>query len=133
MQSSSLGYATGDKRPNCLSQSLNDLQKRHADFPTCRWFSFAGGVVVIEPMVKIYLEGLWSTWHKTLESQKPTDLRLMSEKIWENTLSPVSRLLDRHTAPREFCANVTGAFLRWEVIGILVTLVSLVAQSLKGW
>lgn len=99
---------------------------------TRRWFSFAGGVVVIEPMVKIYLEGLWSTWHKTLESQKPADLRLMSEKIWENTLTPVSRLLDRHTTPREFCSNVTGAFLRWEVIGILVTLVSLVAQSLKG-
>lgn len=109
-----------------LFQDISEIEK-YID----KWFSFAGGVVVIEPMVKIYLEGLWSTWHKTLESQKPTDLRLMSEKIWENTMSPVSRLLGRHTAPREFCANVTGAFLRWEVIGILVTLVSLVAQSLK--
>ena len=97
-----------------------------------RWFSFAGGIVVIEPMVKIYLEGLCSTWHKTLESQKPADLRLMSERIWENTLKPVSRLLNRHTTPHEFCANVTGAYLRWEVIGILVTLVTLVARSLKG-
>jgi hypothetical protein len=83
-------------------------------------------------MVKIYLDELCSTWHKTLESQKPVDLRLMSEKIWENTLRPVSRFLNRHTTPREFCANVTGAFLRWEVVGIIVTLVSLVAQSLKG-
>jgi hypothetical protein len=83
-------------------------------------------------MVKIYLEGLWSTWHKTLETHKPADLRLMSERIWENTLKPMSSLLDRHTTPHEFCANVTGAYLRWEVIGILVTLVSLVAQSLKG-
>jgi hypothetical protein len=97
-----------------------------------RWFSFAGGIVVIEPMVKIYLDGLWSTWHKTLEAQKPADLRLMSEKIWENTLQPMSRVLTRQTTPHEFCANVTGAFLRWEVVGILVTLVSLVAQSLKG-
>jgi hypothetical protein len=83
-------------------------------------------------MVKIYLDELWSTWHKTLESQKPADLRLMSERIWENTLRPVSRSLNRHTTPREFCANATGAFLRWEVVGIIVTLVSLVAQSLKG-
>jgi hypothetical protein len=83
-------------------------------------------------MVKIYLDGLWSTWHKTLEAQKHTDLRLMSEKIWENTLRPMSRLINSQTTPREFCANVTGAFLRWEVVGILVTLVSLVAQSLKG-
>jgi hypothetical protein len=87
---------------------------------------------VIEPMVKIYLHGLMSTWQKTLEAQKPTDLRLMSEKIWENTLRPMSRTINRQTTPREFCANVTGAFLRWEVVGILVTLVSLVAQSLKG-
>jgi hypothetical protein len=83
-------------------------------------------------MVKIYLDELWSTWHKTLESQKPADLRLMSEKIWENTLRPVSRFLNQYTTPREFCANVTGAFLRWEVVGIIVTLISLVAQSLKG-
>jgi hypothetical protein len=83
-------------------------------------------------MVKMYLEGLSSTWLKTLEAQKPADLRLMSERIWENTLKPVSRILNRHTTPREFCANVTGAYLRWEVFGLLVTLVSLVAQSLKG-
>jgi hypothetical protein len=97
-----------------------------------KWFSFAGGVVVIEPMVKIYLDGLWSTWHKTLELQKVGDLRAMSEKIWENTSKPVSRLLRRDTTPREFCGNVTGEFLRWEVVGILVTLVSLLAQTLKG-
>ncbi|KAH7392442.1 hypothetical protein DE146DRAFT_141069 [Phaeosphaeria sp. MPI-PUGE-AT-0046c] len=109
-----------------LFQNISEIEKY-----INKWFSFAGGVVVIEPMVKIYLEGLWSTWHRTLESQKPTDLRLMSEKIWENTLTPVSRRLDRHTTPREFCASVTGAFLRWEVVGILVTLVSLVVQSLK--
>jgi hypothetical protein len=83
-------------------------------------------------MVKIYLEGLRSTWYKPLESQKPADLRMMSEKIWENTLKPISRILSRKTTPREFCANVTGAFLRWEVVGLIVTLVSLVAQSLKG-
>jgi hypothetical protein len=83
-------------------------------------------------MVKIYFDGLASTWHKTLESQNPTDLMLMSERIWENTIRPVSRILGEHTTPREFCANVTGAFLRWEVVGILVSLVSLVAQSLKG-
>lgn len=88
--------------------------------------------MVIEPMVKIYFDGLTATWHKTLESQKSSDLKLMSEKIWENTLRPVSRFLDRQTTPREFCVNVTGAFLRWEVVGILVSLVSLVAQSLKG-
>jgi hypothetical protein len=103
-----------------------------ADHVLTRWFSFAGGIVVIEPMVNIYLKGIWSTWHKTLEVQRPEDLRHMSEKLWENTLRPPSTLLNRATSPREFCLNVTGEFLNWEVIGIIVSLVSLLAQSLKG-
>ncbi|KAH8712009.1 hypothetical protein GQ44DRAFT_661160 [Phaeosphaeriaceae sp. PMI808] len=90
-----------------------------------------GGIVVIAPMVKIYLEGVHATWGKTLEGQKPADIRLMAERVWDNTLRPVARILNRSTTPREFCRNVTGAWLRWEVVGILVSLVSLVAQSLK--
>jgi len=96
-----------------------------------KWYSFAGGFVVLGPMIKIYTDGIWSTWRKTLDAQ-PADLKLMSEKIWENTLKPVSRLLDRNTKPRKFCESVTGEFLRWEVVGLIVTLVSLLAQSLKG-
>lgn len=96
-----------------------------------KWFAFAGGFVVLGPMVKIYMDGIWSSWHKTLEVQKPADLKRMSEKIWENTLKPVSRLLNRHTTTRGFCANVTGELVRWEIIGIIITLVSLLAQSLK--
>lgn len=87
---------------------------------------------MIQPMVNIYLDGLSSTWLKILKTQKPTELRTMSERIWENTLKPMSRILSKHTSPREFCANVTGRYLRWEVVGLLVTLVSLMAQSLKG-
>ncbi|UPX09743.1 uncharacterized protein EKO05_0000426 [Ascochyta rabiei] len=109
-----------------LLKDLSSIQK-YID----KWFSFAGGVVIIEPMVKIYLEGLWSTWHKILESSKAADLQAMSAQIWENTSKPLSRLLKRDTTPREFCSSVTGPDLRWEVIGILASLVSLVAQSLK--
>lgn len=97
-----------------------------------KWYSFAGGFIMLGPMVKIYTDGIWSTWHKALGAKQPADLTRMSEKIWDNTLRPVSRLLNRHTTPREFCANVTGEFLRWEVVGLIVTLVSLLAQSLKG-
>ncbi|KAF2631836.1 hypothetical protein BU25DRAFT_445890 [Macroventuria anomochaeta] len=109
-----------------LLKDLSSIQKY-----INKWFSFAGGVVVIEPMVKIYLDGIWTTWHNVLESSKAADVQAMSAQIWENTSKPLSRLLKRETTAREFCANVTGADLRWEVIGILVSLVSLVAQSLK--
>ncbi|KAF2868108.1 hypothetical protein BDV95DRAFT_157941 [Massariosphaeria phaeospora] len=96
-----------------------------------KWFSFARGVIMIEPMVKIWTSGVWSTWHKVLEGQKPIEIRSMSEKIWENTAKPLSSLLNRHTTPREFCAMVTGEHLRWEVVGIIVTLVALLALTLQ--
>lgn len=107
------------------------------DFPTIqkymeKWFSFVGGFVVIRPIVKIFTDGIWASWHKTLESQKPADLRRMSESIWQNTLRPASGFLNRRTTPKEFCANMTGEFVRWEVIGLIVTLVSMLAQHLKG-
>lgn len=110
-----------------LLKDLTSIQK-YID----KWFSFAGGVVIIEPMVKIYLDGLWSYWHKILGSSKAADLQAMSAHVWENTSKPVSELLKRNTTPHAFCLNVTGPGLRWEVIGILTSLVSLVAQSLKG-
>lgn len=110
-----------------LLQDLSSIQKYIE-----KWFSFAGGVVVIEPMVKIYLDGLWSTWHKTLESSKVMGLQEMSAQVWGNTSRHLSRLLKRDTTPRGFCTSVTGVDLRWETIGIIVSLISLVAQSLKG-
>lgn len=108
-----------------LLQDLSSIQK-YID----KWFSFAGGVVVIEPMVKIWLDGLWSTWHKILENS--SDLRGMSAQVWENTSKPLSQLLKRDTTPRDFCTSMTGANLRWEIVGIIFSLVSLLAQSLKG-
>lgn len=96
-----------------------------------KWFSFGRGIILVEPMIKIFTAGIWSFWGKTLREQNPKDLRRMSERIWQNTLKPVSRLLDRHTSPRVFCAAVTGENLRWEIVGIVVTLVALLCQSLS--
>ncbi|KAL5385470.1 hypothetical protein PMIN06_005624 [Paraphaeosphaeria minitans] len=96
-----------------------------------KWFSFGRGIVLVEPMIKIFTAGVWSVWGKTLRDQNPKELRRMSERIWENTMKPVSRLLHRHTSPREFCSAVTGENLRWEIVGIIVTLVALLCQSLS--
>lgn len=83
-------------------------------------------------MVKIYTDKLWLSWHRILEDQQLEELRSMSKKVWENTMRPVSGFLDRDTTPHEFCLNVTGDDLRWETVGIIISLVSLVAQSLPG-
>lgn len=97
-----------------------------------KWFSFAGGVIVLEPMVNIYLDGLSASWKHILELARHDDLRAMSAEVWNNTSRPFSQSVPRGTTAREFCTNVTGAGVRWEVIGLIVSLVSLVAQSLKG-
>lgn len=97
-----------------------------------KWFSFARGVIVIEPMVKAWSSGMWTTWHKVLESQTADGLRRMSENIWKNTMKPLAHLLNRDTTPREFIAKTTGEHLRWEVVGIILTLVGLLAQNLQG-
>jgi hypothetical protein len=97
-----------------------------------KWFSFARGAIIIEPMMKIWTTGIWSTWRKVLEGQKPEDLRKMSEKVWSNTLKPLSSLLNRHTSPREFCTATTGEGLRWEVVGLLLDTVGIMAMNLSG-
>ncbi|KAL5381318.1 hypothetical protein DPSP01_007309 [Paraphaeosphaeria sporulosa] len=96
-----------------------------------KWFSFGRGIVLVEPMIKIFTSGVWSVWGKTLRDQNPKELQRMSARIWENTMKPVSRLLHRHTSPREFCSAVTGENLRWEIVGMIVTLVALLCQSLS--
>lgn len=96
-----------------------------------KWFSFTRGIIIIEPMMKIWTSGAWSSWHKTLEAQKTGGLRNMSQKIWENTLIAPCDLLHRHTSPRDFFAKTTGDNLRWEVVGIIMTVVALFATSLQ--
>ncbi|KAF2107677.1 hypothetical protein BDV96DRAFT_293460 [Lophiotrema nucula] len=96
-----------------------------------RWFQLSRGIIIIEPIMNIWTRGLWSTWHTILDTQKADGLRQMSVKIWDNTMNPLESLLNRHTTPREFSANTTGENLRWEVVGIVFTMVALLAGSLQ--
>ncbi|KAF3033546.1 hypothetical protein E8E12_000688 [Didymella heteroderae] len=82
-------------------------------------------------MVKIFLDELSASWNHILKSSRDEDLREMSAQVWNNTSRPLSQSLRRDTTARDFCTNVTGVDVRWEVIGLIVSLVALVAQSLK--
>lgn len=99
-------------------------------------YSFAKGLIVIEPIIKIFTTGITQTWGKWLDSpstaQSSADLMFMSEKIWENTLKPLSSSFNRDTPPRDWCLSATGENLRWEVVGLLLTLIALVCGSLAG-
>lgn len=97
-----------------------------------KWYSFARGLVIIEPMVRIWFAGVCSSWHKALEAQTTGGLRQMSEQIWKNTLISPCNILHRHTSPREFFTKTTGDNLRWEVVGILINTIALLSKTLKG-
>ncbi|PVH96263.1 hypothetical protein DM02DRAFT_617345 [Periconia macrospinosa] len=103
------------------------------DFPRClryieKWFSFAKGLIVIEPIITIFTTGINQTWGKWLQGSD--DLSYMSEKVWQNTLKPWSTSITKDTSPRDFCLAATGENLRWEVVGLVVTLIALVCASL---
>ncbi|CAI6301925.1 unnamed protein product [Periconia digitata] len=108
------------------------------NFPLClryidKWFSFAKGLIVIEPMTKIFTAGISQTWGKWLNSSEAhatSDLTYMSKRIWDNTLKPMTSSLRQDTTATEFCLAATGENLRWEVVGLLVTLMALVCASL---
>jgi hypothetical protein len=93
-----------------------------------RWFTISKGMLIIEPMMEIWTNGLWRVWRGVLESQTADGLRQMSQRVWQNTMKPLSRLLNRHTAPREFLARTTGEDLRWEVVGIILSIVGLLVS-----
>ncbi|KAF2732346.1 hypothetical protein EJ04DRAFT_470224 [Polyplosphaeria fusca] len=106
------------------------------DLPTfekyiAKWFSLTRGVILIEPMLEIWTQGLWSTWHKTLDTQKQDAMAHMSSVVWANTVTPLQGLLKRSTTPGEFFPRTTGKGLRWEVVGIIFSLVGMLAQSLQ--
>ncbi|ORY18115.1 hypothetical protein BCR34DRAFT_583051 [Clohesyomyces aquaticus] len=131
-------YAATDQRS--VSQSQIDsgvaVLKLLKDFHQLekyveKWYGLTQGVIIVGPMMKIWTTGIWSTWHKVLENQRPESLAQMSQKIWANTQKPLGDLLNRHTTAREFSTKTTGEGLRWEIIGSLLALVGLLAQSLQ--
>lgn len=74
-----------------------------------KWFSLSRGVVVIEPMMKMWMSGLWQTWQKVLKTPTADGLQSMSQSVWQNTLKRVTPLLHQHPTPRAFTLATTGA------------------------
>jgi hypothetical protein len=93
-----------------------------------RWMSLSRGLIVIAPIMNIWTSILWAVHHRALETQRPDALLKMSEAVSCNTLKPLT--FNGKTTPREFAAGCTGENLRWEVVGIIFTVVGIVIQSL---
>jgi hypothetical protein len=96
-----------------------------------RFFDIVDGVgnICIEPIMKQWLIKLWANHTDTLKKGNPEKLRRLSELLWRNTLTPIAVTEDMDY--KAWALQATGMNIRWEVIGIIATLVGQCANTLS--
>lgn len=95
-----------------------------------RWYNTCQGIITIEPIIKQWSALLWSEYAEMLQNQNLEELRALSEHVWQNT---DRRLRSESTkTAREWMELSSGKNLRWEVVGVTLCLVGLVATTVPG-
>jgi hypothetical protein len=98
---------------------------------TQRYFDICDGIVVMKPAYRIWIDELWSEFGRLLQEGNPEQLRSLSELVWRNTRRPM-KIHSQMTA-REWAKSASGRNLRWEVVGVILSLVGLIAVNLSNW
>jgi hypothetical protein len=98
---------------------------------TQRWFDIDEGSMVLQSVFRIWQDEMWNVHREALTEARPDQLYALSELIWRNTRRPVE--LHGQMTSVEWAAAATGMNLRWEVIGMILALVGLVAVNLSDW
>ncbi|CAK4031034.1 hypothetical protein AC578_3278 [Lecanosticta acicola] len=98
---------------------------------TERWFELCDGIVVIQPVFRIWIDELWNAFGQILSDGKPDQLRGLSELVWRNTRRPMK--FNGNMTAREWAESASGHSLRWEVVGVVLSLVGLIAVNLSNW
>jgi hypothetical protein len=95
-----------------------------------RWFEISGGcgVIVVQQIMKGWLETMWRDHGVVLKEQKPDKIRRLCEQIWRNTQTPL--IFDGTTSPQQWIGLGTGHNLRWEIPGLIGAIVGLTARTL---
>lgn len=98
---------------------------------TQRFFDLSDGICVIQPIFQIWIDEVWNEFGHVLEESDPTQLRNLSELVWHNTRRPL-KVHGKMTA-REWAKAASGRNLKWEVVGVILSLVGLTAINLSNW
>ena len=89
------------------------------------------GILVMQPAYRIWIDELWSEFGRLLLEGNPDQLRNLSELVWRNTSKPLK--VHGQMTPRDWAKSATGRNLRWEVVGVILTLAGLIAINLSNW
>ncbi|KAI5357037.1 hypothetical protein Slin14017_G123580 [Septoria linicola] len=98
---------------------------------TQRWFELCDGIVVMQPVFRIWIDELWNEFGQILADGRSEQLLTLRELVWRNTRQPM-RVHGNMTA-REWAKLASGRNLRWEVVGVILSLVGLIAVNLSNW
>lgn len=98
---------------------------------TQRWFDVSESSIVLQPVFQIWQDEMWNVHKDVLTEAKPDELYALSEMIWRNTRRPVT--FNGQMTFSEWAASSTGHNLRWEVIGMILACVGLIAANLSDW
>lgn len=98
---------------------------------TQRWYDLSESSIGLQPVFRIWQEEMWNVHKDVLTEAKPEELYALSEMVWRNTRRPVE--LHGQMTFSDYAATSTGHNLRWEVIGMILACVGLVAGNLSDW
>lgn len=98
---------------------------------TARWFDITDSIVVTRPVFQLWMDEIWSEFGRLLQEGDADQLRSMSEMVWRNTRKPL-KVHGQMTAA-EWARSASGRCLRWEVVGIILSMVGLIAVNFSNW
>ncbi|WPG97832.1 Hypothetical protein R9X50_00061300 [Acrodontium crateriforme] len=85
---------------------------------------------VPEAVVEIWMEGMFSECDHFQDSSFE-EFKPISHLIWRNTVE--SKGINSGMSFREWAEQCTGPGLRWEIIGIILTLAAIMAHEIDDW
>ncbi|GAB7354732.1 hypothetical protein MBLNU459_g5146t1 [Dothideomycetes sp. NU459] len=96
-----------------------------------REFEIADGIMITRPIYYIWIKEIHRHFDTTLASvTDQTDLYVLSELVWRNTYEPWHAC---HLSGTEWATLASGQNLRWETVGLIFSVIGILASGLSDW
>ena len=113
------------------SEALAFLQQREAISRILqKWYEPGHSTSACpEPIMAEWMRQLWDHYGDLLTAQQPADLQALCETLWTNTQQP---LPSPPSSAQAWASSMTGASIRWEVVGLIAITTALCVLCLDA-